>query len=418
MAWLARFSPGVMHPKHYEEIQMQKKLLAIAVAGAFAPAIAQAQTSTVQVYGNLYYEYTWMDQGTRSNGPGVNVDMMQTPGSEIGFKGEEKLGGGLSAWFQCASTADMRGQSQEGWCSRNSAVGLKGAFGNIFMGNWDTPFKRAAGINRIVNETGAFGASFLLTGGATTVNGGQTPGLFSRRQNNMVTYDSPNFGGFQVMAAVNATTASSAQTSGNATAKPRLWSLAGTYRNGPLNVALAYEQHKDFAPGTANSSDPYSPTVGGRSGTDKAWVLGAGYQLGTVRLGAMYIDRKYETPNSTDLKVSSWNLAADWKFAGPHGLRAGYTRANDTKNSFGTAAAPLTIAGSGSTIVGNGGTGGTGASLWQIHYVNTLSKRTEATIGYARLDNKNNARYTLGGLSSNSAGNDQHVWGLSLRHRF
>jgi len=390
---------------------MQKKLIAVAVAGALgAPVLAHAQASTVQVYGNLYYEYAWINQGRFPNGDHVNVDMMQTPGSEIGFKGEEQLGGGLSAWFQCASTADMRGQSQDGWCSRNSAIGLKGAFGNVFMGNWDTPFKRVGGINRIVNETGAFGASFLLTGGATTVNGGATPGLFSRRQNNSINYDSPSFSGFQVMASTSATNAASANTSGMAGNKPRLWSLGLTYANGPLNIGGAYESHKDFNP---------AGVATGFSGTDKGWLLAAGYQLGPVKLGLMYVDRKYETGVGTDLKVAAWNLGADWKIAGPHGLRAGYTRANDTKGSY-----VGTLAGSGSMLVGNGGAGSTGANLWQIHYVNTLSKRTEATIGYARLDNKNNARYALGGVGGTSAasapaaGNDMHVWGISLRHRF
>ena len=384
---------------------MQKKLLAVAVAGAFAaPAIAQAQTSTVQVFGNLYYEYAWIDQGkATATTDRVNVDMMQTPGSQIGFKGEEKLGGGLSAWFQCASTADMRGQNQDGWCSRNSAIGMKGAFGNVFVGNWDTPFKRVGGVNRIVNETGAFGASFLLTGGATTVNGGTTPGLFSRRQNNSINYDSPKFGGFGLMVATSALNTSTGNLTTTTANKPRLWSFGATYANGPMNFGAAYETHKDFSPAGANTF----------SGTDKGWVLSAGYTVGTLRLGALYTDRKYETGAGSDLKVGAWNLAADWKFAGPHGLRAGYTRANDTKGSFAG-----TIAGSGSTIVGNAGVGSTGATLWQIHYVNTMSKRTEGTIGYARLDNKQNARYNLGGVGAPLAGEDQSVWGVSMRHRF
>lgn len=390
---------------------MQKKLIAIAVAGALgAPVLAHAQASTVQVFGNLYYEYAWINQGRFPNGDHVNVDQMQTPGSEIGFKGEEQLGGGLSAWFQCASTADMRGQNQDGWCSRNSALGLKGAFGNFWVGNWDTPFKRVGGVNRIVNETGAFGASFLLTGGATTVDGRTNPGLFSRRQNNSINYDSPSFGGFQLMASTNATTSSSAQTSGNATAKPRLYSFGGTYTNGPLNVGAAYERHNQFAPASASA-----PVANGFSGKDSGWLLSAGYQVGPVKLGAMYTRQKFEPAAGQDLKVNVWHLAADWKIAGPHGLRAGYTRAGDTKGSYNNAAG---ISGSGSTRVANGGAGGTGATLWQIHYVNTLSKRTEATAGYARLDNKSNAIYTLGGLSGNSAGNDQNVWGVSLRHRF
>ena len=44
---------------------MQKKLMAVAVAGAFAaPAVALAQNpSTVQIYGTVYMEYGWAHLG-------------------------------------------------------------------------------------------------------------------------------------------------------------------------------------------------------------------------------------------------------------------------------------------------------------------------------------------------------------------
>src|SRR6476469_8584598 len=95
---------------------MQKKLLAVAVAGVLgAPAVAMAQSSTVQIFGTVYAEYSYARQGLAPGqaGPlGVNdfqnIDFLQSPGSEIGFKGEEKLGGGLSAWFQCSATMNYR----------------------------------------------------------------------------------------------------------------------------------------------------------------------------------------------------------------------------------------------------------------------------------------------------------------------
>jgi len=145
---------------------MHKKAVAIAVAGALgAPAVALAQSSTVQVFGTMYIEYSFVDQGNNPAGlERSNADFIQTPGSEIGFKGEEKLGGGLSAWFQCTTTADPRGISQNGWCSRNSALGIKGAFGNVFFGNWDIPSKRTSGpLNVGANDTGIWGTAFLLT---------------------------------------------------------------------------------------------------------------------------------------------------------------------------------------------------------------------------------------------------------------
>ena len=35
----------------------------------------------------------------------------------------------------------------------------------------------------------------------------------------------------------------------------------------------------------------------------------------------------------TDLDVDTWNIAGEWNIAGPHALRGGYTKANDTGGS-------------------------------------------------------------------------------------
>lgn len=379
---------------------MQKKLIAVAVAGALgAPAVALAQASTVNVFGTVYLEYTYMDQGNGTNGPRNNVDMMQSPGTEIGFRGEEKLGGGLSAWFQCASTADIRGQSPEGFCSRNSAIGMKGAFGNVFMGRWDTPFKRTLGPNQVgSHDTGMWGAAFLLTAGSTSTVDASSRATFRRRQSNSINYDSPNFGGFQLMAAVSSTNGATGSTTLQTGAKPRVWSLGGQYSAGPLYVSAGYERHSEFA-GAAGGGD------------DKGWFVGANYTFGgNIKIGGAYTQQKFETGVGAESKVKAWTVGVDWKFAGPHGLRGAYTQADDVSGN-GTA-----VAGSGATRPAAGSN--TGAELWTIEYVYTFSKRTEASIGYASLDNDANASYTLGGLSGSAAGNKQDGWGLSIRHRW
>jgi len=251
----------------------------------------------------------------------------------------------------------------------------------------------------------------VLTGGSTSADGGAAPGLFGRRENNSVNYDSPTFGGFQLMVSTSATNTATSATTAQVAAKPRLWSLGGTYANGPLNIAAGYEQHSDFSP----AGVPFS-------GRDKGWHLSGGYVVGPVKLGAIYTRQKFEPSPGTDLQVNVWQLAADWHIVGPHGLRAAWTHAGDTSGNYSVVqplgGAGVGIAGGGSVRVANGGAGGTGATLWQIHYVDTLSKRTEATVGYARLDNKNNASYALGGLSTPAQGTDQSVWGVTMRHRF
>ena len=124
----------------------------------------------MNIYGVFYAEYSKINQGNTAPSVGFpggvalrDRDHLQNPGSAIGFRGEEKLGSGLSAWFQCESTADFRGQSSEGFCARNSALGLKGGFGNVFMGNWDTPFKRVQEATGS-GDTGVFGSAWVLMG--------------------------------------------------------------------------------------------------------------------------------------------------------------------------------------------------------------------------------------------------------------
>ena len=86
---------------------MNKKLMAAAVAGALAvPAgAAMAQTSSVQIYGLFNVEYApWVDQPNTGAAPGTSrttVDALNSGASRIGFRGQEKLGGSLTAWFQC-----------------------------------------------------------------------------------------------------------------------------------------------------------------------------------------------------------------------------------------------------------------------------------------------------------------------------
>jgi predicted porin len=395
---------------------MRRKLLSAAVVSALGvPACALAQSSTVQIYGVMYMEYSLVDQGTAAAAGGGapigsrnDVDVMQTPGSAIGFKGEEKLGGGLSAWFQCESTADITGVGAAGWCARNSAVGLKGGFGNVFLGNWDTPFKRTISPLSVGgNDTGIWGTAFLLTGGSTTVAGSAARGLFKRRQNNTMNYDSPVLGGFQVMAAF-----STAQTGGGAIAvggtaattgatagKPRVMSLGAQYSAGPLYIGAGYERHNEFA------------GVGGEN-NDDGWHLGAAYTWGPVKFGGLYTRQTFETSATTESRVSGWHVGADWKIVGPHGLRAAYTMARDVK---GTGA--IAIVGSGSTRPAAGPN--TGADLWQVRYVYAFSKRTEFNFGYVKLDNEAAAFYTLGGLGAAvTGGNNQDAWAASLRHTF
>jgi predicted porin len=399
---------------------MNRKLMAVAVAGVFAaPAAVLAQSSTVQIYGKMTYEYGYADSGDGK----PKTDVAQTPGgSAIGFRGQEKLGGGLTAWFQCESSADVRGISQDGLCTRNSAVGFKGAWGNLHFGRWDSPMKRAINMGTVgVQDTGLLGYSFVFAGGsggtdATTANNRQE---WKRRDVGWTYYESPMFSGFQILAGFTPGNAATSASNSTTAAKPRVLSIGGTFKNGPLAIGVGYEEHKDFYSQSSTTTalatgSLTTVTTRFAEGNDKGWNVGAAYTfMNKLTIGAVYLDTKYETGNvavpGSELKRKSWNIGLDWSIAGPHGLEVGYTEANDSKGSCNT---------SGCTI-GNIAPAGndTGAKLYAIKYRYSFSKRTSARIGYIKLKNDSNAIYTLGGLAKNT-GQDQDAIVMYLEHYF
>lgn len=388
---------------------MNKKLIAAAVAGAFVAPAAFAQSSSVQIYGLLNAEYGFVSQPNTLAGVGrSSVDALDSGASRIGFKGEEKLSGGMSAFWQCESDVRFLGgasQANGNLCDRNSALGLKGGFGSVFIGTWDSPLKRVAGITRITNETGWVGTQMM-----TISNAGHFSGTsFSNRNTNSVNYDTPNFGGFS--ASLQYTTLQVARNNGGIpgdatpaisntlipTAKGRAISMSGQYVQGPMAIVAGYTKaSKDrTAFGNANATaGDYNLGV-----DDTAWLVGGTYQLGAVKLGLTYAEAEYATSATATTERKSWAIAADWKLSGPHSVKFGYNDAGDSKTSA-------------------GGGADTGAQMIQIGYGHALSKRTNASLTYARMNNDNNGRYTFAGHNATTSGDNSSVFVLGLVHTF
>jgi len=112
---------------------MKKSLFAVAAVTAFAGA-AQAQSS-VTVYGLIDYGYQGAQQRNATGTAGTTVLNQNTTGfsgngestSRIGFKGNEDLGGGASAFFtvEAALNTDQGGVfSSSSTGNRQMFVGL------------------------------------------------------------------------------------------------------------------------------------------------------------------------------------------------------------------------------------------------------------------------------------------------------
>ena len=158
---------------------MQKKIIAVAVAGLSTAAFAQ---TNVTIYGvadvsaqgysmsagkaQPFYDAT-KASATVTNGelavkPGVdynsadkvasgNTFNLQNNSSLIGFKGTEDLGNGLKALFQAETTLNITGAGAVATQTGNSAfgglrdsyVGMNSKYGTVLAGYLSTPFRSA-----------------------------------------------------------------------------------------------------------------------------------------------------------------------------------------------------------------------------------------------------------------------------------
>src|SRR6185437_9437791 len=204
--------------------------------------------------------------------------------SLLGVRGTEELGGGLKAFFQL-ETAFKPDQNDTGFAARNSGVGLEGGWGSFVIGRWDTPYKVST------YPVDAFGD--LTMAGISGL--GHDQGNFDRRDQNMVQYWSPNFGGFAFKAMWQA------NENKTATTDPHDTSANVTFTRGPIYAFLAYEDHKDA-----------SATVR----KERAYSGGAAFSFGPIKVGGEYESIKRDAasgPNPDDRK--EWLANVVWTIA-------------------------------------------------------------------------------------------------------
>jgi len=339
---------------------MNKKLVAVAIAGLLAAPLAQAQTANVTLYGRVNLDVEFVN-GKQANGSNPNVYRLGTNSSRIGIRGSEALGGGLTAVFQVESSINPA-QSGGTLAGRESFIGLQGSWGTVKMGRFLSPYDD---IHPIFGNVPTLTTSILSTAAlwAQGYIGQPTAGGFDDRIQNSVRYDSPVMSGFNLEAQYGGY----APTPG-ASAHAGVWSLGGFYNNGPIQAGIAYEGHVStrFA-----------------SRTDTGLSVSGGYDFGPVRVGAVYERLKYEQQVG-DIKRDFWGVSATVP-AGPGQFYAFYGKANDGKGS-----AP-----DGSRVAGLAKGADTGSQQYEVSYTYPLSKRTLTYAGFVKIRNDANASYTF-----------------------
>jgi predicted porin len=397
---------------------MNKKLMAAAVAGAIAvPAgTAMAQTSTVQIYGLFNVEYAPYVKNPDAPGPRADrnppigrrtTDELNSGASRIGFRGQEKLGGGLTVWFQCETTTpflsggtdnenevyDTNATQAPNWCDRNSALGLRGGWGNFYIGSWDSPAKRVTSATRMLNETGWLGVQRHLM---TLAGWG-----YSHRVTKSLNYDSPNLSGFSIAFQTTTTNADRNQLDvGTPGTEGRIWGLNGMYRSGPLVAGLAYQRYENNIQFVA----PPFPAAAIDGTEDNIWVFGINYTFGNFKLGfvATNLEAERAAAGAANFERRNYSAALDWSLGGPHSVQFGWTHAGETEGT-----------GVGTTSFTAGS-----ANIWQVQYQYQFSKRTMGGIGYITVDNGDGGVHSLQGLGAVHPGDRSSAFALQLTHSF
>jgi predicted porin len=265
---------------------MKKSLLALAVLGAFA-GTAAAQSS-VTIYGVLDMSIAKRNDcspcAVNPGAPGSEAwTMQQSTTSRLGFRGNEDLGGGLSAQFQIEHrfNPDTGAQNQTPFWNGRSYVQLTSASaGAVYLGREYTPafwveLKSDPFGNDGVGQTGVGinWAGYMTpdaASGVTTVPQAAWPGGGSARSSNTIGYKTPSMGGLTANVAV-----SLAETTGQG----RGVGFNAEYAAGPIYAGLGYEKIND---GTSDGNGVVNVAFHYNLGFIKPMIYFAKADVGTL----------------------------------------------------------------------------------------------------------------------------------------
>ena len=342
---------------------MKKSLLALAVLGAFT-GIASAQTS-VTIYGVVDAGITREDNGVTTTN---RLDSGNQSGNRLGFKGNEDLGGGLSAQFLLEQGFGLdNGALLQGGRTfgRQAYVGLTGAFGQVRLGRQKTvmydaltaidPFGIAnkGGMDRLFGTNTAENA---YANGSVTGAGARTFGV--GRSDNTIAYFTPTVSGF-----TGEVTYTLGEVANNNQAG-RQYGLSGNYAAGPLFLTADYlnvadnvgNKHAGFAlfggtydfvvakvhaaygqeKGTFGPFTPPAPGIAGapasvlQSTNQRDYMLGATIPFGASAVQVDYV--KKTDQNNTNIGAKQYAVGYTYALSKRTNFYSSYT--NTKFNNF------------------------------------------------------------------------------------
>ena len=278
---------------------MKKSLIALAVLAASGAAMAQ---SSVTLFGIVDTNVSYLD-GV-SNAAGTNTESKYGIGtsgnatSRLGFRGVEDLGGGLKAGFHLEGEIFGDDGNASGFnFKRRSTVSLAGGFGEVRLGRDQVPSYTKFISYDVFGQVGIgqfMGWSDWNGNNQTTANNNNDANGI--RSSNMISYYTPNFSGFT--AGLGYGFDEKADTTNSK--KGRYVGGYVAYDNGPLSVALSYDE-----------SSALVLTSPAATGADRnRLTLGGSYNLNVVKLNAILQQTKDDVPGGSERKVNAYMLGA------------------------------------------------------------------------------------------------------------
>jgi len=408
---------------------MNKKLIAVAVAGMFvAPAAALAQSS-VTISGLFKGGFESLSIGNTTRTGTTSQTGVVDDSSRLIFNVVEDLGGGLQAIGQL----DMRvkpddsggvqgptgliagGGNTANVVSGNSHFGLRSKdWGRIFFGRQDLHYFNTESNISDKGSLRSSSISLLAYIGATPIAG-------ATRTQNVVHYTTPNWGGFTMILAYSSSpnaqegdiapvapvgqpNAGSAIRSGyawnfNPNFAAANWQIGYSYWNAkPDQTNALATQFPALGIAFAQPVDQRGDRLYGSYVFPFGLKIGAAWDKSTLSstVGAGNIAQR-----------TAWGIPVSYNW-GNHTVHVNYTTAGDNKAKA-------------------AGLPDQGADMWAVAYSYDLSKRTSAALTWAQIKNKTGGTYNLftsgslglgGSAGGLAAGEKPTMFGLTLRHAF
>lgn len=382
---------------------MNKKLLAVAVAGALAAPLAAYAQSSVTISGTFkgsFESYQYKNSAkANASGKGVTDDS-----SQIVFRVVEDLGGGLSAVGQLDMRfrADDNGPAPAALSSANTVstamgggntwAGLQSkSWGRVVMGRQDLHYFNTESDMATLGSLRSNPVSLLAFAG-----GGGTAIASASRTQNVIHYLSPNWGGFTMIGVYSSNPTGTDADIGSGVRKGSAWNLNPNYQARWGQVGYSYWTSKpDAATGTL------------ASGNQRGDRLYGSFKWGGFKFGLAF-DKSRIKSSTTGATLSSrkvWSFPASYSW-GNHSVHAHYTKAGNDS------ATPLNDS----------------AKMIAASYAYKLSARTSAAVTFVRIANAEAAFYqpftavalgSAGGATAGIApGEDPRLWSLTFRHTF